>query len=265
MRRQKRSRLPELPAALTIAGSDSGGGAGIQADLKTFAALRVHGLSAITCVTAQNPLHVARVEPVGSAMVREQLEAVFEAFQPGAAKIGMLYSAAIIRSVTEFFRNHRRLPIILDPVMISTSGGRLLEKSAVKLLRAQLLPLASLVTPNIDEAELLTETKVRTPEQMRSAARRVHEISGGAVLIKGGHLIGRSAIDVYYDGRTELLLSAPFLRGINTHGTGCTYSAAIAAYIAHGKAMEPAVRNAKEYITQSIARSKSVGAFQVLG
>ena len=259
------TKRSSLPIALTIAGSDCGGGAGIQADLKTFAALGVHGTSAITCLTAQNPRGVAGVQAASTKMVRQQMEAVFAELPPAACKTGMLYSREIIRVVTGFFGHGKRPPLIVDPVMIATSGAALLKPSAVRVVCDELLPLATLVTPNLDEAELLLGVKIRDEEGLRSAAREIVRRFGCAALVKGGHLKGtRDAVDIFYDGKTELLLSALFVRGVSTHGTGCTYSAAIAAYLARGERLTDAVESAKEFITQAIANSQRIGRHFVL-
>ena len=260
----------QLPVALTIAGSDSGGGAGIQADLKTFAALGVHGTSAIACLTAQNPKRVLGVEPCSPKMLRQQIEAVFEELSPAAVKTGMLFSAENISVVANFFRNSKsrikNLKLIVDPVMVSTSGARLLQPSAEKVLREKLLPLATLVTPNLSEAEILGEQKISAPEDLRSAARRIHLRYGCAVLVKGGHLKNSLvAIDVFFDGKTELLLSAPFVKGVPTHGTGCTYSAAICAALALDHTLPHAVELGKHFITAAIANSYHVGNHFALG
>jgi len=253
------SKRKQLPVALTIAGSDSGGGAGIQADLKTFAALDVHGTSAIACLTAQNPKGVLGIEPCSPKMLRQQIEAVFEELKPAAVKTGMLFAAENIRLVARFFEN-QKCPIIVDPVMISTSGARLLQPSAEKLLREKLLPLATLVTPNLDEAEILAEQKISSPEDLRSAAREIHSRFGCAVLAKGGHLKNSAeAADIFFDGETELLLSAPFVKGVATHGTGCTYSAAICAALALGHDLPRAVEIGKQFVTTAISRSYKIG------
>jgi hydroxymethylpyrimidine/phosphomethylpyrimidine kinase len=255
----------QWPVALTIAGSDSGGGAGIQADLKTFAAHRVHGASAITCITAQNPAGVTGIQAASPALVRQQMEAVFAELPPQAVKTGMLYSAAIIRTVAEFFDAPDRPPLVLDPVMVATSGARLLQPAAIRALTEQLLPLAELVTPNLDEAALLTGRPLRTVEDLRTAARELHERYGCAALVKGGHLRGmREAVDVFYDGRQELLFTAPFIKGVSTHGTGCTYSAAITAARARGKSLSAAVASAKQFITDAIRTSYRIGRFTAL-
>jgi hydroxymethylpyrimidine/phosphomethylpyrimidine kinase len=260
MRKQR-----QFPVALTIAGSDSGGGAGIQADLKTFAALGVHGTSAITCVTAQNPKRVAGIQACRPDMVRQQIESVFAELRPAAVKTGMLYSPEIIRVVARFFTNHPRIPLVVDPVMIATSGARLLNPAAMTAFRKELLPLATLVTPNLDEAAVLAGRPLRSVEDLRSAARKIHGEFGCAVLVKGGHLKGmREAVDIFYDGKIEPLLSAPFVKGRNCHGTGCTYSAAITAWLARGFDLPGAVTRAKEEITQAIAQSRRVAGHWVL-
>jgi hydroxymethylpyrimidine/phosphomethylpyrimidine kinase len=259
-----RNTRPILPVALTVAGSDSGGGAGVQADLKTFAALGIHGTSAIACLTAQNPKRVLAVEPCPPKMLRQQIEAVFEELPPRAVKTGMLFTVANLRVVIDFFgaqRARSRIPLVVDPVMISTSGTALLASAAKKVLAGKLLPLATLVTPNLDEAEILSGQKIREPEDLRSAARKIFSRFGCAVLAKGGHLNNsREAIDIFFDGRTELLLSAPFVKGISTHGTGCTYSAAICAGLALGYDLPRAVELGKNFITAAIAGSYKIGA-----
>jgi hydroxymethylpyrimidine/phosphomethylpyrimidine kinase len=266
-----------LPVALTIAGSDSGGGAGIQADLKTFAALGVHGTSAIACLTAQNPRRILGVEPCSLKMLRLQIEAVFEELPPAAVKTGMLFSAENILVVADFLGGNAALrrprtaqraapTLVVDPVMVSTSGARLLKPSAEKVLKEKLLPLALLVTPNLDEAEILAEQKIRSPEQMREAARTIHSRFGGAVLLKGGHLKNcREALDIFFDGQTELLLTAPFVKGVSTHGTGCTYSAAICAALALGHDLPAAVEIGKHFITEAISESYKIGNHFALG
>jgi hydroxymethylpyrimidine/phosphomethylpyrimidine kinase len=259
----------QLPVALTIAGSDSGGGAGIQADLKTFAALGVHGASAITCLTAQNPKRVLGIEPCSPGMLRLQLEAVFEELPPAAVKTGMLFSAENVRVVADFFGARVARPrvlLIVDPVLISTSGANLLQPSAVNILKEKLLPLATLVTPNLDETEILTGHRPASVEEMREAAGEIHSRFGCAALVKGGHLRGVSeAVDIFFDGRTELLLTAPFVKGIRTHGTGCTYSAAICAALALGHDLPHAVEIGKRFVTSAISGSHRIGTHFALG
>jgi hydroxymethylpyrimidine/phosphomethylpyrimidine kinase len=251
-----------LPCALTIAGSDSGGGAGIQADLKTFAALGVHGTCAITAVTAQSPNGVLRIQGIAPQVVADQVEAVVSAFKPGAIKTGMLYSAEIIRKLIPWLEGCKA-PIVIDPVMIATSGATLLKRSAILAL-VKLLPMAALLTPNIPEAEFLLKSEINSPEHMRNASKALHRRYGCAVLLKGGHLKSRSAIDIFYDGGTELLLEAPYVKGVSTHGTGCAYSAAITAWLARGEPLIAAVKQGKEFITQAIAQSSRSGRHDIL-
>jgi hydroxymethylpyrimidine/phosphomethylpyrimidine kinase len=258
------SRTMKLPVALTIAGSDSGGGAGLQADLKTFAALGVHGASAVACLTAQNPRRVLGVEPCSPEMLRRQIEAVFEELKPAAVKTGMLFSAENLRVVARYFQNRkskiRHLKLVVDPVMVSTSGARLLQPGAVKILRKKLLPLATLVTPNLAEAEIFSGKKISSIEAMRGVARIIHSRFGCAVLVKGGHLKNsREAVDIFFDGETELLLSAPFVSNVRTHGTGCTYSAAVCAALALGHDLPHAVALGKNFITAAIRNSYRIG------
>ena len=261
---KREKSLRRIPIALTIAGSDSGGGAGVQADLKTFAALGVHGCSALTCITAQNPRQVIDIQPCSSSTVERQLAAVFEELAPAAAKTGMLYSKATIRVVATFLRN-RKLPVVVDPVMVSTSGARLLGPGAIQALCGEFLPIATLVTPNLSEAEELLGVKVSSVEDLRKAAKKIYHRFGTPALVKGGHLRDlNDAIDIFYDGTEELMLSAPFVRGVRTHGTGCTYSAAITAYLAAGFPLARAVIAAKEFVTQAIARSQKAGRHGVL-
>lgn len=262
------SQMADHPVGLTVAGSDSGGGAGIQADLKTFTALGIHGTSAVSCLTAQNPRRVSAIQPVSAKLLRQQIEAVFEELPPTAAKTGMLYSADNLRIVADFFSTRAvrsRVPLVVDPVMVSTSGTILLHSKAASLLKQQLLPIATLVTPNLSEAGMLVKGQIASIEDMRSAARKIQARFGCAALVKGGHLRGgREAVDIFFDGHTELLLSAPFVKGIRTHGTGCTYSAAIVGYLARGINLVDAVQRAKEFVTQAIAGSYRVGKHSAL-
>ena len=248
------------PVALTVAGSDSGGGAGIQADLKVFAALGVHGTSALTCLTAQTPAGVTGVHPVPSAFVARQLEALMRDLPPAAAKTGMLFNAGIIRAVAETFGRHRSIPLVVDPVTIATSGARLLRPDAMRALQDRLLPLAALVTPNLDEAAALMGRPLRSVDDLRWAARGFHGRWGVPALVKGGHLRDTAqATDVFWDGREERILRAPFVAGVSTHGTGCTYSAAIVAFLALGLPLPDAVERAKRAITRAIRRSTRLG------
>ena len=259
------SKLKSLPIALTIAGSDSGGGAGIQADLKTFTALGCHGTTVITCITAQNPKGVTGIQPIRADMVRKQIEAVFAELPPRAVKTGMLFSTEIIRTLAVFFKRGSHPPLIVDPVMVSTSGTVLLKSVAMNALKRQVLPLATLITPNLDEAELLIGRKLSSVEHLKHAAVELFERYGCAVLVKGGHLKLRTeAIDVFYDGRVMCELQAHRVRGVSTHGTGCTYSAAIAAHLAHGRRLFDAVQLAKAFITTAISESYKAGKHPVL-
>jgi len=245
------------PVALTIAGSDSGGGAGIQADLKTFAALGVHGASAITCLTAQNRREITRVDACSPRMVRAQIEAVFAEIPPKAVKTGLLHSATIVREVARFFGQHRGVPLVVDPVMVATSGRRLLAADAARALQHDLLPLAALVTPNLSEAEYLTGRKIRTPEELRAAARTLYQNCGCAALVKGGHLAGAgSAVDFLCGAEGEWMLWTPRVKRVSLHGTGCAYSAAITAWLARGFSLLESVEKGKTYIAQVIAAKR---------
>ena len=248
----------KLPVALTIAGSDSGGGAGIQADLKTFAALGVHGTSAITAVTAQDTVTVSGVHELPVAMIRAQIDAVAGDLDVAAAKTGMLSSAAIIEAVAAAIREHRLERLVVDPVMVAKGGARLLREDAVAALRSSLLPLAAVVTPNLPEAEALLGRRVATLEERRQAARDLLALGPRAVVVKGGHAEG-DALDVYWDGVTWRELSAPRVDTPNTHGSGCVFSAAIAAGLARGLAPLEAVSEAKEFITGAIRASLEIG------
>lgn len=256
----KRSSRPPRPIALTIAGSDSGGGAGIQADVKTFTALGCHATTVLTCVTAQNPRAVTGVQALTPKLVQQQLAAVQAELPARAVKTGMLFSAGIIAAVAEFFAASPRTPLIVDPVMVATSGAVLLQPAAIRTLQARLLPRATLVTPNLDEAQLLLGRKLTTREHLLDAALELHETYGCAALVKGGHLrLGRAAVDVLYDGRRFTVLQARRILHVSTHGTGCTYAAAIAARLAHGSELAAAVATAKQFITTAIAQSYRAG------
>ena len=254
-----KTKSSRIRKALTIAGSDSGAGAGIQADLKTFAALGVYGTSAITAITAQNTVGVTQVLALSPKLVAAQIDAVIGDIGADALKTGMLANAAIIDIVANTIREQRLKNLVVDPVMVATSGDLLIKKNAVAALRTRLIPLAAVVTPNLPEAEELTGMTLRTSEQIRDAARRIVEMGARAVLIKGGHLKG-PAVDLFYDGKNFRALTAPRIRTKNTHGTGCTLSAAIAAYLAQGETLEDAVVAAKKLITAAIKASFSIGA-----
>ena len=251
--------MKTIRKALTIAGSDSGAGAGIQADLKTFAALGVYGTSAITAITAQNTVGVTQVLALNPKLVGAQIDAIIGDIGAHALKTGMLANVAIIEVVVNKIREHRLKNVVVDPVMVATSGDLLIQKSAVAALRSKLIPLATVVTPNIPEAEELTGMKLRSSEEMREAARLISKMGAKTVIIKGGHLKG-PAIDLFYDGKKFTALNAPRIRSKNTHGTGCTFSAAIAAYLAKGESIASAVVLAKKFITRAIRFSYSIGA-----
>ncbi|MCI0548711.1 MAG: bifunctional hydroxymethylpyrimidine kinase/phosphomethylpyrimidine kinase [Candidatus Rokubacteria bacterium] len=247
-----------VPKALTIAGSDSGGGAGIQADLKTFSAYRVFGMSVITAVTAQNSTGVQGIENLPPAFVARQLRSVLEDFGADAAKCGMLSTALIIGAVADVLAGHAIPKLVVDPVMVAKSGDALLETDAREALIARILPLAFVVTPNLPEAEALAGFPVRSREEMEAAARRIHALGPRYVLVKGGHLKG-DAVDVLWNGKQITAFAAPRIDSLNTHGTGCTFSAAIAAGLARGEAIGDAVRSAKAYVTAAIRAGFQVG------
>jgi len=248
-----------MRTALTIAGSDSGGGAGIQADLKTFAAHGVFGTSAITAITAQNTRGVTMVEPASPAIVSAQIDAVAIDLTPAATKIGMLATAAIATAVADAIVRHGLVNVVLDPVMISKSRASLLDNDAIAVLRGRLLGLAVVVTPNIPEAEALTGRTVSSLAEMREAAVALIEMGAKNAVIKGGHLQG-PATDLLFDGRDFIELNADRIDSRHTHGTGCTFSSAIAARLALGDELEPAVRAAKAYVTRAIAQAPGLGA-----
>jgi hydroxymethylpyrimidine/phosphomethylpyrimidine kinase len=247
-----------IPKALTIAGSDSGGGAGIQADLKTFSAFRVFGMSVITAVTAQNSLGVQGVENLPPAFVAQQLRSVLDDFGTDAAKCGMLSTAAIIEAVAETLTQHRVEKLVVDPVMVAKSGDPLLQADARTALADRILPLALVVTPNLPEAEVLAGMRVVEPEDMEEAARRIHLMGPRYVLVKGGHLKG-DATDLLWNGREFTRFPGPRVDSANTHGTGCTFSAAIAAGLARGQALGDAIRSAKAYVTRAIREGFKAG------
>ena len=247
-----------IPKALTIAGSDSGGGAGIQADLKTFSAFRVFGMSVITAVTAQNSIGVQGVESLPPAFVALQLRSVLEDFGADAAKCGMLATASIIEAVASELGGRRVEKLVVDPVMVAKSGDMLLQPDARKALFERVLPLALLVTPNLPEAEALAGIPVAEPSDMEEAARRIHALGPRYVLVKGGHLKG-DAVDVLWNGRDFTRFSAARIDSANTHGTGCTLSAAIAASLARGQALGDSIRSAKAYVTRAIREGFKAG------
>lgn len=250
--------MDRVRTALTIAGSDSGGGAGIQADLKTFSALGVFGMSALTAITAQNTVGVTAVFELPPEIVAAQIDAVVTDIGVDAAKTGMIANAEIIRVVAAKVREHGISTLVVDPVMVATSGDRLLAAEAVEALRTELLPLATLTTPNLPEAGVLIGREVSTLDEMRDAARAIVGLGARSALVKGGHLAG-DAVDVFYDGERFLELTARRIETTSTHGTGCTLASAIAALLAKGLPLEQALRDAKAYVTVAIERAYPIG------
>jgi len=248
---------PELPVALSIAGSDSSAGAGIQADLKTFGALGVYGLTAVTCIVAETPGLVAKMEPVGAEMVCAQIEVLLKNFPIAAIKTGLLYSGEIVSAVARTLRAHAgkaATPLVIDPVMVATSGDLLLRDDAVEAYERELFPLAALITPNLGEASRLLGEPIGDFPAMRMAGARLAEKYRVPVLLKGGHLSGPNAIDLLFVAGNVVEFSEPFSRGIATHGTGCTYSAAITAGLASELSLEESVQRAKKFVTATIAQ-----------
>jgi len=250
---------PRAPTALTIAGSDSGGGAGIQADLKTFAALGVYGTSAITAITAQNTQTVSEVFELPPGIVAAQIDAVVSDIGADAVKTGMLSSAPIIEAVAAKIREHDLRPLVVDPVMVAKSGDRLLRGDAVNALRDLLLPLATVVTPNLPEAEVLLGRSISTWEEIREAAKDILAMGPLAVVMKGGHAEGKMVIDLLYDGHEYRDFTATRVDTMNTHGTGCTFASAIAAALAKGENLRVATAMAKAYVTKALQMSYPVG------
>ena len=254
----KQERSKPMRTALSIAGSDSSGGAGIQADIKTMSANGVYAMTAVTALTAQNTTGVTSILDSTPAFLSAQLDAVFTDIFPDAVKIGMVSSAELISVIAQKLRQYGARHIVVDPVMVATSGSRLLREDAVEALKTELLPLAEVATPNIPEAEILADMPIRTPADMEAAARKISEQYGCAVLCKGGHdlndandLLWRDGAGYWFNGRR--------INNPNTHGTGCTLSSAIAANLAKGMALEDAVRRAKEYISGALAAMLDLG------
>ena len=262
MRKQgsRRSRsAATVPVALSVAGSDSSAGAGIQADLKAFSALGVYGLTAVTCIVAEIPGKVSRIEPASTRIVRQQIEVLAKTFPIAAIKTGLLCSGEIISAVAKAIRDidkmfAPRIPLVIDPVFLATSGDPLLKPAAIQTYEKELFALASLITPNLSEAEQLLGTRIKDRQSMHRAGKKLEKRFGTAILLKGGHLAGDRAVDLLFANGKVVEFSAPFVRGVATHGTGCTYSAAITAGLAKGLALEDAVRQAKKFVTGAITR-----------
>lgn len=249
-----------LPIALTIAGSDSGGGAGIQADLKTFHAFGVFGTSAITALTAQNTLGVTAVHAAPTDHVEAQIRAVAEDLRPAAVKTGMLATASLVETVAGSIQEHGLGNYVLDPVMVATTGARLLDQDAESAIIDALLPLCTLVTPNLDEAALLARREIESEADMRAVAEMLVAKGAGAALVKGGHLDGAEVVDVLFDGESFHEWRRPKIETQHTHGTGCTLSAAITAGLARGKGLVDAIEDALDYVHRAIASAPGLGA-----
>ena len=244
--------------AMTIAGSDSGGGAGIQADLKTFAALGVYGASALTAITAQNTVGVTAVHEIPTDVITAQIDAVLDDIGADAVKTGMLSSSPIIECVSQAVQRHQVQRLVVDPVMVAKSGDSLLREDAIDSLRSLLLPLAAVVTPNIPEAEALTSRTITSPDDARVAAREIVNLGCRSVVVKGGHLDG-PATDLFFDGVAFQEFTSARIDTKNTHGTGCTFASAVAAGLAQGMTPVDAVALAKEYVTEAIRHSFPIG------
>jgi hydroxymethylpyrimidine/phosphomethylpyrimidine kinase len=254
----KQERSKPMRTALSIAGSDSSGGAGIQADIKTMSANGVYAMTAVTALTAQNTTGVTSILDSTPAFLSAQLDAVFTDIFPDAVKIGMVSSAELISVIAQKLRQYGARHIVVDPVMVATSGSRLLREDAVEALKTELLPLAEVATPNIPEAEILADMPIRTPADMEAAARKISEQYGCAVLCKGGHDLN-DANDLLWKDGAGYWFNGRRINNPNTHGTGCTLSSAIAANLAKGMALEDAVRRAKEYISGALAAMLDLG------
>ena len=244
---------------LTIAGSDSGGGAGIQADIKSMSANGVYAMSVITAITAQNTEEVTDVFELPPSIIAAQIDAIFDDFDVSAVKTGMLSSSAIIQVVVGMLKPQHQAPLIVDPVMVAKSGHALLKPDAVDVLKKELLPLALVVTPNIHEAQQLSGIEIASLADARRAAKVIYQFGCKHVLIKGGHLLAERATDLLYDGRFFNVFRGEFIETPHTHGTGCTFASAIAAHVARGKSVADAVQAAKTYLTEAIRNSLAIG------
>ncbi|WP_134700512.1 bifunctional hydroxymethylpyrimidine kinase/phosphomethylpyrimidine kinase [Ammoniphilus sp. YIM 78166] len=247
-----------IPRALTIAGSDSGGGAGIQADLKTFTVRQVYGMSAITAITAQNTQGVEGIHPIPLDMIAKQIEMVIEDIGTDAVKTGMLGTPEIIQLVSRKLKHYQVPNVVVDPVMVAKGGAKLLQEEAVDSLIQHLLPLATVVTPNIPEAEVITRKKIRNMEEMRTAAREIVGMGAQTVIVKGGHL-EEEPIDLFFDGTEFMTFPGVRVQTRHTHGTGCTFAACITAELAKGKSLPEAIHTAKAFITAAITNELGLG------
>ncbi len=247
------------PVVLSIAGSDSGGGAGIQADLKTFSALGCYGTSVITAVTAQNTLGVTAIHSIPAEIVKAQLEAVLNDITPHAIKIGMIHTPELVFTIGSILKEYVAIPLVLDPVMATASGDKLIENETIAALQNELFPLAALITPNLDEAAVLCSMPIKNVSEMENAAADILHTGCPAVLLKGGHLKGERVFDVYVNQKGEkIIFEFPRINSNNIHGTGCTLSSAIAAYLALGYGNEDAIREARKYTYKAIKQGKNV-------
>lgn len=251
--------MKKIPKALTIAGSDSGGGAGIQADLKTFASLGVHGSSVITAITAQNTIEVSAVYNVPSEIIAKQIDAVMSDIGADAVKIGMLSNEEVIKTVVKSLMKHKAKNIVLDPVMTAASGARLLENSAISTLIKEIMPIAILVTPNIMEAEVIGGFQIKNTSDMKKAARLIRRLGSKSVLIKGSHLNGKKIVDIFYDGEKFRAFAHKRINKIG-HGTGCTLSSAVAAHLAKGCSLNNAVSMSIDYVYSALENGYKIGA-----
>jgi len=247
-----------IKRVLTIAGSDSGGGAGIQADLKTFSAFGVYGMSVVTAVTAQNSIRVNSIVGLDPKFVSLQFESVFVDIGIDGVKTGMLYSPGIVQVIARKLEESSIPFIVVDPVMVSTSGDSLLEPKSMEIMKRELVPLATLLMPNIHEAEVLSEITIHSVDDMKTAAQKIYSLGCKAVLIKGGHLSG-DAVDLLFDGKEFVRFTAPRINTKNTHGTGCTYSAAVVANLTKGKSLREAIKISKIFVTRAIEQAFSLG------
>ncbi|PWT83629.1 MAG: bifunctional hydroxymethylpyrimidine kinase/phosphomethylpyrimidine kinase [Blastocatellia bacterium] len=251
--------MKAVTTALTIAGSDSSGGAGIQADLKTFAAFGLYGTCAITAITAQNTTGVVESFPLSADLVTAQIEAVAGDVPPKATKIGMLANAAIVEAVAAAIEALDLPLVVVDPVMLSTSGARLLDDDGLQMLRAELLPRCTATTPNIPEAEALSGRVIASIEDARAAARQIYETGGAAVIIKGGHATGNQIVDLLYDGNVFTEIQTTRINTPHTHGTGCTFASAVAANLALGRSLTDSMVHAQEYVAGAIQHAFEIG------
>jgi hydroxymethylpyrimidine kinase/phosphomethylpyrimidine kinase len=247
------------PTVLTIAGSDPSGGAGIQADLKTFSALGAYGMAVVTALTAQNTQTVAGVHEAPAEFVALQIDTLFADITPDAVKTGMLANVAIIEVVAAKAKEHSFRNLVVDTVMVAKSGDRLLRADAVQAMREKLVPLAHVLTPNIPEADDILGRRLQSDEEIRAAARNLHALGAANVVMKGGHLAGDTVTDVLFDGEAFHEFSGPRVPTMSTHGTGCTFASAIAAYLARGESVPDAVGHAKEYLTEALRRAYPLG------